>query len=158
MSAHVTAAPGPDPRDSARPPTRSGVPAPHPGVAVHPEDTARATASRRRRVAPVVRENDPAGFPTHHPYVRRFWTAAIGSGAVADLMRLAVAAQRGRSLLLPTTTALLVSEGLVTWSHGRLAAGRSVPPLPDRHVRRMPPSLKREHRRAVADLRTIARA
>jgi hypothetical protein len=97
-----------------------------------------------------------AGFPTQHPYVRKFWTAAIGSGAVADLMRLAVAAQRGRPLLLPTSTALLTQEGLVSWSGGRLLTGISVPPVPDRHLRRMPPSLRREHRRIVANLRTTA--
>lgn len=158
MSVPATAAPGSVPRNSARPPTRSGVPAPRPGAAVLPVDTSRPTASRRRIVTPTLWEKDPAGFPTQHPYVRRFWTAAIGSGAVADLMRLAVAAQRGRSLLLPTSTGLLAREGLVSWSHGRLLAGMSVPPLPDCHVRRMPPWLKREHRRALADLRTATGA
>jgi hypothetical protein len=87
--------------------------------------------------------------------VRRYWTAAIGSGAVADLMRLAVAAQRGRSLPLPSTVALLSREGLVSWSAGRLLAGVVIPPVPDHHVRRMPPSLRREHSIAVADLRTF---
>jgi len=100
----------------------------------------------------------PPGFPTQHPYVRKFWTAAIGSGAVADLMRLAVAAQRGRPLLLPMSTALLTREGLVSWSRGRLLAGVSVPPVPDRHLRRMAPSLRREHRRIVANLRTATGA
>jgi hypothetical protein len=90
--------------------------------------------------------------------VRKFWTAAIGSGAVADLMRLAVAAQRGRSLLLPATTGLLAREGLVSWRHGQLLAGIQVPPLADRHVRRMPPALRREHQRALADLRTVTGA
>jgi len=158
MSVPVTAAPGSVPRNSARPPTRSGVPAPHPGVAVLPVDTSRATAAKRRIITPALWEKDPEGFPTQHPYVRRFWTAAIGSGAVADLMRLAVAAQRGRSLLLPTSTGLLAREGLVSWSHGHLLAGITVPPLPNRHVRRMSPSLKREHRRALTDLRTVAGA
>jgi hypothetical protein len=69
-------------------------------------------------------------------------------------MRLAVAAQRGRPLLLPTSTALLTQEGLVSWSRGRLLAGVSVPPVPDRHLRRMPPALRREHQQMVADLRT----
>ncbi|MEA3502965.1 MAG: hypothetical protein U9R47_09350, partial [Actinomycetota bacterium] len=86
------------------------------------------------------------------PYVRKFWTAAIGPGAVADLMRLAVAAQRGRSLLLPTSISLLSREGLVSWSRGRLLTGVSIPPLPGRHIRQMTPSLRREHQRAVVDL------
>jgi len=93
-----------------------------------------------------------AGFPPQHPYVRKFWTAAIGSGAVADLMRLAVAAQRGRSLPLPPTVALLSREGLISWSGGRLLAGPVVPLLSPRHVRRMPPPLRREHAIAVMNL------
>jgi hypothetical protein len=77
-----------------------------------------------------------------------------GPGAVADLMRLAVAAQRGRSLPLPTTISLLSREGLVSWSRGQLLTGISIPPLSDRHIRQMSPSLRREHRRAVVDLPT----
>ena len=154
MSFTATAAPGAVPRDSARHPTRSGVPAPSPGAAVHAVNTARPTAARRITVKPVVWNEHPTGFPTQHPYVRRFWTAAIGSGAVADLMRLAVAAQRGRPLLLPTSTALLTKEGLISWNRGRLLARVSIPPLPDRHLRGMPPSLRREHRQVIANLRS----
>ena len=154
MSFTATAAPGAVPRDSARPPTRSGVLAPPPGAAVRPVGASRPTATRRITVEPGVWTERPPGFPAQHPYVRKFWTAAIGSGAVADLMRLAVAAQRGRPLLLPTSTTLLTREGLVSWSRGRLLAGVSVPPVPDRHLRRMAPSLRREHNRIVANLRT----
>ena len=154
MSVPATAAPGSVPRNSARPPTRSGAPAPRPGAAVLPNDASRPTASRRRIITPTLWEKDPTGFPTQHPYVRRFWTAAIGSGAVADLMRLAVAAQRGRPLLLPTSTALLTKEGLISWNRGQLLARVSIPPLPDRHLQGMPPSLRREHRQAIANLRT----
>lgn len=152
MSIKATAAPGAVPRNSVRPPTRSGVPAPLPGAAVRPPSASRPTAARRVTIAPDVWDRHSIGFPTQHPYVRKFWTAAIGSGAVADLMRLAVAAQRGRSLLLPPSTPLLAQEGLVAWSGGRLLAGTSIPPLPDRHVRRIPPSLRREHQRALTEL------
>ena len=158
MSHQITAAPGSVPRNRARPPTRSGVPAPQPGAAVPVVDRSRPTVARRRSIEPAVWYGRPGGFPTHHPYVRRFWTAAIGPGAVADLMRLAVAAQRGRSLPLPITTEMLLREGLIAWRHGRLLAGVSVPPLPIRYVRRMPPALQREHQRALADLRTGAEA
>ena len=158
MSHQATAAPGSVPRNRARPPTRSGVPAPQPGAAVHVVDGPRPTVTKRRTVEPAVWDGRPLGFPTQHPYVRRFWTAAIGPGAVADLMRLAVAAQRGRSLPLPISTGVLVREGLVAWKRGRLIAGVSVPPLPARHIRRMPPALRREHQQALADLRTDARA
>lgn len=109
-------------------------------------------------VEPALWDSRPVGFPIQHPYVRRFWTAAIGPGAVADLMRLAVAAQRGRSLRLPISTEVLVREGLVAWRRGHLLTRVSVPPVPARHVRRMPPALKREHRQALADLRTDTEA
>ena len=148
----VTAASGDVPRSSARPPTRSGVLAPLPDAAARTAVPTRTTATKRVVVEPGVWDETGTGFPTHHPYVRRFWTAAIGSGAVADLLRLAVAAQRGRSLLLPTSTAFLAGEGLVAWRHGRLLACVTVPPVPHRHVARMPPALRREHSRALVDL------
>ncbi|MEN8113526.1 MAG: hypothetical protein ABFS21_03975 [Actinomycetota bacterium] len=150
------AVPGAVPRSSVRPPTDLGNLAPPPGAAVPPTGFVRPTARRRRAISPLLWDQTTGCFPTQHPYVRRFWTAAIGSGAVADLMRLAVAAQRGRSLPLPTTTSILAREGLVCWSRGHLLAGVAVPPLPDRHVRRMAPALQREHSLAVADLHTTA--
>lgn len=152
MTLSVTATSGDVPRNSARPPTGSGNLAPPPGVAGQPSDCVRPTAVPRVEIHPVVWEGTSWGFPSHHPYVRKFWTAAIGPGAVADLMRLAVAAQRGRSLPLPTSTSLLSREGLISWSHGQLLTGVLIPPLPNRHVRLMTPSLRREHRRAVVDL------
>ncbi len=158
MTSRVTAASGTVPRNSARPPTRSGVPAPLPDAAVQPPGTIRPTAAQRIVVEPEVWPDRRCGFPTHHPYVRRFWTAAIGSGAVADLLRLAVAAQRGRSLLLPTSTALLAGEGLIAWRHGRLLARATVPPVPRRHVERMPPALRAEHRAALLDLPNVTGA
>ncbi|MCL1693624.1 MAG: hypothetical protein M3096_08075 [Actinomycetia bacterium] len=150
MPSSVTVTSGAVPRNSARPPTESGNLAPHPGVTVRPAD--RPTVQRRTEIRPVVWDGTPSGFPSHHPYVRKFWTAAIGSGAVADLMRLAVAAQRGRSLPIPTNLSLLSREGLVSWSRGRLLTGASVPPLSNRHLRQMTPALRREHRQALADL------
>ena len=156
MSFTATAAPGAVPRDGARPPTRSGVLAPPPGVAVSPVGASRLTATRRITVEPEVWTERPPGFPAQHPYVRKFWTAAIGSGAVADLMRLAVAAQRGRSLPLPTSLSLLSREGLVSWSRGRLLTGTFVPAVPNRHIRNMTPALRREHQRALVNLPTAS--
>ncbi len=154
MSSSVTVTSGAVPRSSARPPTDSGNLAPPPGVTVCPLDVARPTVARRADIRPVVWEPAAPGFPSHHPYVRKFWTAAIGPGAVADLMRLAVAAQRGRSLPRPTSLSLLSREGLVSWSRGQLLAGISIPPLPNRHLRQMAPSLRREHQQALVDLPT----
>ena len=85
MSFSATAAPGAVPRDSARPPTRSGVLAPPPGVAVQTAGVQRPTAARRITVEPAVWTERPPGFPTQHPYVRRFWTAAILAAAFVIL-------------------------------------------------------------------------
>ncbi len=152
MTSSVTVTSGAVPRSSARPPTNSGNLAPTPGVTGQPTDSVRPTVAHRAEIQPIVWEGTTSGFPSHHPYVRKFWTAAIGPGAVADLMRLAVAAQRGRSLPLPTNLPLLSREGLVSWSGGQLLTGTSIPPLPTRHLRQMPPSMRREHQRTVADL------
>ena len=86
------------------------------------------------------------GFATDDPYVRRYWTAAIGPGAVADLMRLAVAAQRGRSLLRPESLGILVREDLARWVHGRLFVRTVIPPLGPYQERRLTPELRRELR------------
>jgi hypothetical protein len=82
--------------------------------------------------------------------VRRFWTAAIGPGAVADLIRLAVAAQRDRSLLLPVSLPLLVSEGLCAVAGGTILVRVIVPVLPKHHIAMLSPRLRREHIRHVA--------
>ena len=87
-----------------------------------------------------------SGFSTDDPYVRRFWTAAIGPGAVADLMRLAVAAERGRSLPRPEAIGVLVREDLARWVEGRLFVRTTIPPLSAAQERRLSPGLKREHR------------
>ncbi|GMQ86043.1 MAG: hypothetical protein BMS9Abin07_1615 [Acidimicrobiia bacterium] len=87
-----------------------------------------------------------AGFATNDPYVRRFWTAAIGPGAVADLMRLAIAAQRDRSLLRPESLGTLVREDLARWARGRLVVRVTIPPLSPVQLRRLSPELRREHR------------
>lgn len=85
------------------------------------------------------------GFPPDHPYVRRFWTAVIGRGAVADLLRLTVAAQRDRSLLRPVHLPLLLHEGLVRRAGDDLWVRTTIPPLGVRQVRRLAPRLRREH-------------
>ncbi len=85
------------------------------------------------------------GYPAQHPYVRRYWTAAIGPGAVADLLRLSAAASRGRPLRRPLHLSVLISENLVRAEDGRLLVRSTVPPLPSRHARRLPPALRAEH-------------
>jgi len=127
--------------------------APPSGVADH-SSRLRRTAQGRGAVRPAVWPHAASGmgFATDHPYVRRFWTAAIGPGAVADLMRLAVAAKRDRSLLLPESLGILLREDLARWVNGTLFVRVIIPPLAPAQERRLSPGLKREHR----DLASVA--
>jgi hypothetical protein len=141
----VSAASGASLTDGARPPTDSfREPAPPPGVA----GPLRPTALLRPDLTPAPWRGAGVhhGFPTDHPYVRRFWTAAIGPGAVADLMRLAVAAQRGRSLPRPESIGILVREDLARWADGRLYVRTAIPRLSPIQERRLTPELRRQHR------------
>ncbi|MCZ7532510.1 MAG: hypothetical protein M5U23_03725 [Acidimicrobiia bacterium] len=78
------------------------------------------------------------------PYIRRFWIAAIGPGAVADLLRLAAAAQSGRSLPIPVHFSTLLRERLVRFDSGVLLVPDRVPPLPRSLVDRLPPPVRRQ--------------
>ena len=92
----------------------------------------------------VWAEHVDAGFPVIHPYVRRYWTPILGPGAVADLLRLATAAVRGRSLPRPLHLGELGRIGLVHESGPRLLVRTHVPALPAALRRRLPPALRRE--------------
>jgi hypothetical protein len=78
--------------------------------------------------------------------VRRFWTALIGPGAVADLLRLATAAQRGRSLLRPVHLPTLTRAGLVVYDGRQVLVRTTVPRLEPGDLRRLHPALREEHR------------
>jgi hypothetical protein len=118
--------------------------APSPGVA------GRRSVQRRTHVAPrLIGDVGPPGFPVEHPYVRRFWTAALGPGAVADLLRLMVAARQGRSLLHPEYLHLLTGAGLVFHAHGSVWVRPSIPPLDAAQLRRMTPAMRTEHAQQV---------
>ncbi len=143
----ISAAPGTHDVD-ARPPIVSREPASPPGAAAElPYPLARPTVIPRPMVHPRVFEDHLAalGYPLDHPYVRRFWTATIGPGAVADLLRLAVAARRGRSLPRPIHLAELVYEDLVRRTPEGLEVRSTVPPLSAAQVQRLHPALRREH-------------
>lgn len=101
-------------------------------------------------VTPVARRVATAEprFPVTHPYVRRFWTAVLGPGAVADLLRLAAAARGGRSLRRPVHLPVLVAAGLVgAIDSSRPEVALTVPTVPSVLLRRLPPELVREHAR-----------
>ena len=86
----------------------------------------------------------PRGYPADHDYVRRYWTAAIGAGAVADLLRLMQAAKRQRSIRRPVNTPALARSGLIVGRDSHLYVRSTVPPLPTELLRRLPPSLRHE--------------
>jgi hypothetical protein len=104
---------------------------------------------RRPLVAPLLWTDhlEISGYRPDHPYVRRYWTAVLGPGAVADLLRLITAARRGRSLPEPLHLAELARAGLVRFEPGRVWVRETVPPLSPRHLRRLPPALRGEHQR-----------
>ena len=121
------------------------VPAPPPGAVAGP---IRATARQRAIIRPLPWDwggEEDVSYATAHPYVRLYWTATIGPGAVADLLRLATAALRGRSLRRPTHLHVLVRVGLVHTHDGHIFVRTRVPPLNKIQVRLLPPDLRRRH-------------
>ena len=131
-------------RRNDRPPIPSDA-APPSGAVV----ALRPTVHQRPLVSPRLWQDSLAGlgYPHHHRYVRRYWTAVIGPGAVADLLRLAAAARRGRRLPRPLHLAVLAREGLVSSADGMIMVRATVPPLSPSHIVRLPPSLREDHRR-----------
>lgn len=99
----------------------------------------------RRTVRPLVWPDTSDGYPLHHPYVRRFWTALLGPGAVAELLRLATAAARGRSLPRPLHLRTLARYRLVTTRGDLLLVRTAIPRLTPEQVRRLHPRLRVEH-------------
>ncbi len=85
----------------------------------------------------------------HHPTeaaVRRFWTAVIGPGAVADLLRLIAAAHSGRRLREPIHLGVLASEGLAHRFAGLVLVSPLVPHLDAGRQGRLRPALRAEYR------------
>ena len=114
---------------------------PLPGVSDTPK--VRRTAQLRRAFTPTPLPGGD-GFRPTDPYVRRYWVAAIGPGAVADLLRLAAAAQSGRSLPMPIHLPVLLREGLVRRSGDTVGVAVTIPPLPRTLAERLPTRLRRE--------------
>jgi hypothetical protein len=111
-----------------------------------PEVSVRPTV-RVRPLLPVRVETTAGGFRPDHPYVRRFWVAAIGAGAVAELLRLIRA--DGSSLPLPRWLPILLRSDLVRVDNGELVVASLVPAVPPSLTRRFPPGLREQHRRAL---------
>ena len=98
-------------------------------------------------MVPVRLEPRRGGFEPSDPYVRRFWVAAIGSSAVAELLRLVRAAEKGEGVRLPRSLPLLLRVGLVKAETAGLIVSDLVPMVPTELRWRFPPALAEEHTR-----------
>lgn len=113
------------------------------GVA-EPFQRLRRTVHDRPLVRPEVWRHAGGGIPVVDPYVRRYWTPVLGPGAIADLLRLATAAERRRSLPRPVYLSSLIRAGMVAIHDGAIRVRTRVPEVP-RHLRHtLPPALRRE--------------
>ena len=113
---------------------------------------------------------DRLGFDPRSPYVERFWLGVLGPSTTWLLRRLAAGfdvAPDGFELPLgETARALGLGDGLgrnapilrsinrmiqfgmaISTGEGQLAARRRLPPLASRHLDRLSPGLREEHRR-----------
>lgn len=78
--------------------------------------------------------------------------AAIGSTAVAELLRLVRAAEKGEGVRLPRTLPTLLRLGLVQAESGGLMVFDRVPAVPVELRWRFPPSLGADHSRWIGPL------
>jgi hypothetical protein len=85
------------------------------------------------------------GYAVASPYVRTFWTAVLGPGAVADLLRLATAASRDRSLRRPAGLSRLSIAGLARESGGHVEVRTVIPPLTTSQLLDLPAAIRRLH-------------
>lgn len=121
---------------------------------------------------------DRLGFDPRSPYVEQFWLGILGPSTTWLLRRVAAGfdtAPDGFELALSETArALGLGDGLgrnapilrsvnrmiqfgmaLAMGEGELAVRRHLPPLARRHVERLPPQLREEHRRwQETELRT----
>ena len=106
----------------------------------------RPTVRRRPWVAPLLFDREADGHRPDDPAVRRFWTAVLGPGAVADLLRLTEAARSGRRLREPLHLAVLAAEDLVALDHQIVLVRPKIPHLRARQLSRLRPSLRAEYK------------
>lgn len=86
------------------------------------------------------------GYSPGHEYVRRFWAAVIGTGAIRDLLQIFLAGLRQRRVREPFYLGVLLSAGLVEIHGDRITMPSRVPPLHSSMVARLTPGLRSDHR------------
>ena len=139
-------------RVNDRPPVATDI-APSPGAAL------RIPGQKRCRISPrLVPTASATGFEPSHPYVRMFWTAVIGPGPVAELLRVIAAAHRMASIPHPLFLPVLCREGLIHYNGGTVWVLDRVPPLGLRQMALLPPGLKQRHAAELAAADRGARA
>ena len=135
-------------RRDARPPIDTdAAPAPDAAEVVTPS---RVTALPRPWIRPRLADPAVPGHAPDDPAVRRFWTAVVGPGAVADLLRLTAAARSGRKIRRPVHLSLLLREGLAHWDGHHVLVHPNVPALAPTHWTRLRPALRVEYRPLVS--------
>jgi hypothetical protein len=107
----------------------------------------RITALPRPWILPRLLPAADPGHAPDDPAVRRFWTAVVGPGAVADLLRLTAAARDGRRIRRPIHLPSLLREGLVRWNGSDVLLHPNVPALGPAHRLRLRPALRVEYLR-----------
>jgi hypothetical protein len=101
--------------------------------------------ARQRAVIAASAFHPGRGFPLTDPAARRWWSAVLGPGAVADLLRLATAARSDRSLPRPVHLELLARHGLVRHRGHRIEVISGFPAIPREWLSRLHPQIRREH-------------
>ena len=97
-----------------------------------------------------TRLEEADGFEPSDPYVLRFWVAAIGPSAVAELLRLVRAAGKGEDVRLPRHLPHLLKAGLVEVEDGALVVASRLPVVPLELRWRFAPPLAEEHAARLA--------
>jgi hypothetical protein len=110
-----------------------------------PEAEIVPTIRIRPEIKVKVLAGPPDGMRSDSIYIRRFWVAAIGPGAVADLLRTIRAGQKRQTVTYPIYLHVLVQSGLAAYDGKRVTVPNPVPLLPPHLVRRLPPQMRREH-------------